>query len=132
MIDFFAQRGISISLIDKSSGLLIAKTRLTTQNWTYESGTIPANPNAYVVVSSCGYMTGFDFKDFHPSDVEGEWNVRIKEQDGKTLININLFNLKVEGKGDMINGAFYPNPCSYQARSTGVFEKSLANLFAGE
>jgi hypothetical protein len=132
VVDHFAQKGISISLIDKSSGLIIAKKRFVSTNWTYEENKLPKNSGAYVVVSRCGYVTGYDFKDFNPEYVDGEWNVRIKEQDGKTYININLFNLMAQGKSETINGAFYPNPCIYTVKSTGVFEQGLAKVFSRE
>lgn len=131
-IDYFAQKGISISTIDRSSGLLIARKRFASDNWSYEEAGRPKNPIAFVVVSSCGYMVGYSSQDFHPDYIEGEWNVRIKQEGDRTLINVNLYNLVVQGKPNIINGAQYANPCLYQAKSTGVFEKGLAQVFAGE
>lgn len=130
IIDYFAQRGISISIIDKSSGLIIAKNNFSTRYWTYEESGKPKDPSAYVVINPCKLIQGYDFKEFHPERVEGEWNVRVKTVDNKTLVNVNLFIQNVKERNEMINGS--ANPCLFEARSTGIFEKGLAEIFAGK
>lgn len=133
MIDFFAKKGIAITTVDKSTGLIVARNQFTTATWTHEENGKPINPEAYLVVSTCGYMKGYTYKDFHPQVVEGDWNVRIREESGgRVSVNINLYNLAVKGKAEYIGARYYPNPCTFIAKSTRVFEKSLAGLFAGE
>lgn len=129
-VDFFAQKGITITVIDKSSGLIVAGRTRFTKTYTFESNGKALDPEAFVIVNSCSVMMGYDFKNFKPYNVEGDWNVRIKEADGKTSININLVNLRAETFEKDTKG--FPYPCTWELKSTGVFEKSLAGLFAGE
>lgn len=89
IIDFFAKNGISIRIIDKSSGLIISgSTRLS---WTYEDKNgKPANSSSWVVIQKL--IDPGSKKPVNPLGIYGEWNIRIKEQNGKTLVNVNLVN----------------------------------------
>lgn len=125
IIDMFAKEGISISTIDKSSGLIVAgKTRFSSRYISHESGGNLINPNAFVVISSCSLVQGYDFKDYEPELIEGDWNVRIKTVEQGTRVNINLVNLYAKPPTTLINGEIRPL-CAFDARSTGVFEKVI-------
>ena len=123
LIDLFAQKGLSIKIIDKSSGLITSEKTSFQSSYTYEDAIgKPVNPNAFVVVAKTSYMGAV----YPPSSITGEWNVRIKQGEGKTLINVNLVNL---------NGQYVMAATRYggqttgeiDAKSTGVFEKLIAD-----
>ena len=112
---------MSIKIIDKSSGLIVSeKTKLS---WTREDkkGNL-INPGAFVVVQSYNTMAQAVL-----SYVTGDWNVRIKPlENGKTSINVNLVNIKATNTGAKLYGLYeYDIP----AKSTGVFEKTIAEQF---
>ncbi len=89
IIDFFAKNGIGIKIIDRSSGLIISGE--TTLTWSYENSKGELlNKDAWVAIYKI-YDPGSRIV-YKPYLVTGEWNIRIKEQSGKTLININLVN----------------------------------------
>lgn len=127
IIDFYAQNGIPIKIIDRSSGLIISeKTSLT---WSFEDkkGTM-VHPGAYVVLEKI--LDKMDNKPFIPNSVTGEWNVRIKTIEGKTSINVNLYNIEA------VYGSYYyssyahvaVSPVKVSGRTTGMFEKRLYEL----
>ncbi len=90
LIDLFAQKGLSIKIIDKSSGLITSEKTSFQSSYTYEDALgKPVNPNAFIVVAKTSYMGTV----YPPSSLTGEWNVRIKQGEGKTTINVNLVNL---------------------------------------
>jgi hypothetical protein len=117
IIDFFAKNGISIKIIDRSSGLIISgETSLT---WSFENNKGQLEKKDAWVAIYRMYDPGSRLT-YKPYLVTGEWNIRIKEQNEKTLININLVNpsytLTITS----------PNKTSFQKgylQSTGNFEK---------
>lgn len=125
IIDFFATTGISIKLIDRGSGLIMSeKSEL---KWSYEkpNGALD-DPTAWVVVPRM--IDKASNQPYRNVKVTGDWNIRIKEADGKTTINVNLVNINsvapvygmwaVEANNMAISGT----------RSTGVFEKMIADI----
>jgi len=125
-IDYFAQNGIPIRTIDKSSGIIISeKSKLS---WSFEdkNGKIRKS-NAFVVLSQI--FNDMSAKPYVPSEVTGEWNVRIKPVDSGTLINVNLYNIQA------IYGQIYYShythtiiePVKVDGRTTGVFEQGFEN-----
>jgi len=90
-VDYFAQHGIPIKIIDKASGLIVSdKAKLS---WSFEdkNGKL-LRPDAYVVLKK---MTGdYSDKPFKPDEVTGEWNIRIKPVGTGTSINVNLYNIQ--------------------------------------
>ena len=133
LIDLFAQNGLSIKLIDKSSGLIISDNSAITATWENKDLTLH-HPNAYIVTAK--YFDGNAHAEAgvtqlvtnkaslkKPSICRGEWNVRIKASGTGTLINVNLVNVKYEdfdGKGMVLKNLTY-------FRSTGKFEKLIAD-----
>lgn len=125
IIDFFATKGLTIRIIDRSSGLITSdKSALT---WTYENnkgGLV--NPSAWVVVAKM--IDPNTNKPILNPTVYGDWNIRIKEADGKTLLNVNLVNINAYG---IYYGFMQNTPTPFQlkdAKSTGNFEKMISDI----
>jgi len=130
VIDMFATDGISIKVIDKSSGLIITEKYSFINHYTYEGyngqlkpipGLLPTpiDPNAWVVVSRI--VTDTDIK---PREILGEWNVRLKPlENGKTSINVNLVNLKASAQIIPLGGTSYTEVLD--VKSTGKFEQMI-------
>jgi hypothetical protein len=133
LIDLFAQNGLSIKLIDKSSGLIISDNSAITATWEDKKGLL-VHPEAYIVTPKAfngviyaeqgiTHNGGNKASLKKPSIVRGEWNVRIKQGDKGSLINVNLVNVKYEDwDGKMM---VWRNLSSF--RSTGLFEKLIAD-----
>ncbi|MEO6313565.1 MAG: hypothetical protein ABIX01_11920 [Chitinophagaceae bacterium] len=125
IIDMFAQKGLSIKIIDKSSGLIVSeKSRLS---WSLEKkdGSLFDSTN-YVVLEKVSAKGSKYF--YTPTRVTGEWNVRIKADGKLTYININLTNIMAT-----YGSAYYSNgrivePVEIVGRTTGVFEKSIYEM----
>jgi len=121
-IDMFAQNGISIKLIDKSSGLLVSDISSLTWSFENDEGKL-SKPEAYVVIEKI--IDPGPMRPMKPNRVTGDWNIRIKsDSSGSTRININLVNIKAEMILPSHNGV--SETWEIQARSTGNFEKSIA------
>lgn len=117
IIDFFAQKGIPIKIIDKSSGLIVSdKANLS---WSYEDkkGKL-FQPSAFAAIRK--FMYPNISKPVNPEKVTGEWNIRIKETNGKTSINVNLYN--IEGTYQIGNSSSLRDP---NGKTTGVFEQLI-------
>jgi|ERR1035437_11202409 hypothetical protein len=122
IIDFFAQKGLSIKIIDRSSGLIISdKSALT---WTFEDSKGKLiNPNAWIVIEKS--IDPGPNKIIKPSSVAGDWNVRIKElPNNKTSINVNLVNIKAKRAYASKYGI---SEYEIKALSTGNFEKLISD-----
>ena len=122
IIDLFSSKGVSIKVIDKQSGLIVSDNSSLLNNYTFEDkeGKLE-NPNAWVVLERRGNGLGGVFR---PDKLTGDWNIRIKELNNKTVISVNLVNL---------NASLYVPPTNYasgnilpfNSKSTGVFEKLI-------
>lgn len=114
IVELFAVRGLAIKFIDKPSGLIIAERgsflHSSTQEW--PSGEL-VDPKAAIVYEKLMFG-GMNIK---PDDVTAEWNIRIAEEHGTTLINVNLVNIEVVYRTDP--------PEVRGGRSTGEFEQSI-------
>lgn len=124
IIDFFATKGISIKIIDKSSGLVVSEKTSFANNYTIENedGSLK-NPSAYIVVAPWKYYGAT----FGPQELSAEWNIRIKSlPDNKTSVNVNLTN--VQGSYSR-SGTQNSEPLyfTYSGKSTGKFEILIVN-----
>lgn len=122
IIDFFAQKGISIKIIDKSSGLIICEKTSFLHNYTFEiNGTI-RDYNAWIVLNHVDYAGA----EVRPDHVTGEWNVRIKPAPtGGTLINVNLTN--IDASMFIPRSQYSPGmQMTFTGKSTGKFEPFIA------
>ncbi len=128
IIDLFAENGIGIRIIDRSSGLIISNEKaLLTFTTEDKTGKI-LDPKAYVVAMR--YYDPNSRKYYKPLRVTGEWNIRIKEIENRTLININLLNINAEYNMVSTNAAYFNTTYSKleaKGYTTYEFEKLIAN-----
>jgi len=121
VIDIFAQKGLAINVIDKSSGLIGSNEYSFGNSMTYEmENGMPNDTTAWVIVNKYTSTLG---NIILPNTIKGSFNVRVKEEGNKTAININLVNLT----------AWYLHPSGslqipYEIKSTGKFEQSISDL----
>lgn len=116
IIELFSSQGIAIKLIDKNSGLILSERTSFLSDYSYENddGSLQ-NPNAFVVCDKVVWQTVLQY----PKQVTGEWNIRVVENSGKTLINVNLVNIQV---------IFSTNPAlEGTGKSTGKYERIVAD-----
>ena len=127
IIDLFATKGLSIKLIDKSSGLIVSEKTSFIDNYTVEnrSGDLEKE-DAYIIVEKKVYM---EYNEISlPKVITGEWNIRIKKVgNNKTSLNVNLTNINAT---TTISGTQYnpPRTIRYKAKSTGEFEEFITEL----
>jgi len=125
LIDLFAQNGMSIKVIDRSSGVIVSERGLVPSTIELDPGKLK-NPTAYAVSPKVRYATR-DKSLYY--ELTGEWSVRLKKSDKGTVISINIGN--VEGKyvayDDHSNAIVYTKHCP-TCRSTGVFEENISNF----
>lgn len=126
LVDLFAQKGLSIKIIDKSSGLITSDKAILTRTIENKDGSLQ-NPAAFIVVPQIyepGPMRYVALA--YDSDIFGEWNVRIKEFNGETIINVNIVNVQYsyyDPSTKLTKQAFITT-----YKSTGVFEKLITDL----
>jgi len=121
IIDFFAQKGISIAVIDRTSGLIVSS----------QSGIIGTTENskgqlrykeAFFVLQSSNAMN--DNSDFYKKiNMTAKWNIRIKKIDSGTSININL----TDAERTILLGNGAKQATAALGRTTGVFENLVYN-----
>jgi hypothetical protein len=124
LIDLFAQKGLPIKIIDRSSGLIISDRSLLTTTFELKAGGLKDSaaflvlPKLYVASSkkTTNIANGMP--------VTGEWNVRIKENTGSTTINVNIVNVRYETYDPVSNRTREHIATNYQ--STGIFERLVA------
>ncbi len=126
LIDLFAQKGLPIKIIDRSSGLVISDQSILPATFELKTGGLK-DPSAFIVLPKY-YNSGAKktYTIAGLSNVTGEWNVRIKTAGQGTTINVNIVNLK------------YFEPSIYTKlskevlvssfKSTGVFENIISEL----
>ena len=132
VIDYFAITGTPITTIEKQSGIIVSSKMSFVNNYTREDkkGNL-INPEGYVVIPTVRGRFG---NILEPSSLitgnwtmVGDWNVRVKSEGEKTIINVNLTNVQ----------CFYTAPGAYgrsqtsriPIKSTGRFESNLLELF---
>ena len=127
IIDFFGQKGIGIKIIDKNSWLIISDAY--NMSYTYEDSKGKLiDPNAFLVIrkklAPGNVMGALGGGTMNPESVSAEWNVILKEQQGKAVININIVNPRFIEYGSYQKIEFTPGGCY----STGVFENRLSEI----
>ncbi|PZR27320.1 MAG: hypothetical protein DI535_10865 [Citrobacter freundii] len=125
LIDLFAQKGLPIKLIDRTSGLLVSDRSVLPATYELNTGGLK-EPGAFIVMPKV-YVptTRKTFIIAMGSQVTGEWNVRIREVDGKTLINVNIVNVRYEPYDTENKRTREVISTGHQ--STGIFEKMVAD-----
>jgi hypothetical protein len=128
LIDLFAQKGLSIKIIDRSSGLIISEKTMLTHTTERNNGTLK-DSLAFTVGPRHYDKNTKKYNNYYFSAV-GEWNVRLKKADnGGTLINVNLVNIEAQPyvPGSLSNQSVAYLPAS-ACRTTGVFEKIISDI----
>ena len=119
VIDVFAQKGLSINVIDKSSGIVGTNDYSFANSITHEmANDMPFDTTAWVVINK--YMID-GLHPIYPTTSRGTFNVRVKEEGSKTSININLVGLSAS----FVSATTI---VPYQIKSTGVFERTFSEL----
>lgn len=137
LIDVFAQKGLSVRIIDKSSGLIISGKSELEATIEDKSNNL-VNPNAYIVIpyfmqfnkripitnpNAGAYSTKEQLK---ANPVYGDWNVRIKQTGTGSTINVNITNISYDYYDSKTKQTLNKGINVY--KSTGVFEKQLVDL----
>ena len=139
LVDVFTQKGLSIKMLDKSSGLIVSQKSLLPVTFEDKSGN-PVNSQAFIVVPSVvamgrrqpisGSLAGPYATEKQIAEkavpVYGDWNVRIKPNGNNSTITVNINNVYY----DYYNTVAQINvPTSINSfKTTGVFEAQLADL----
>lgn len=135
LIDIFAQKGLSIKIIDRSSGLIIStKSELTTT--AEDVNGIPFDKTAFIVVPTVVQfgkkvpVTGTSSGAYAVAKIAypayGDWNVRIKSNGTGCTINVNINNISYNAYDATAKA--YKDINLYTYKTTGVFENLLADL----
>jgi hypothetical protein len=138
VIDLFAQKGLTIKLIDRSSGLIVSEKTVLITSMEDDKGkaisslaeiVVPkykdgSTNGRYVPIS--GTTSGPYAAVMVPRPIFGEWNVRLKKlSTGGTSINININNLFYLDEY-IVGGHVMNNPVPIQFyKSTGIFEQFI-------
>lgn len=125
LIDIFAQKGLPIKIIDRSSGLIVSDRALLSSTFELKTGGLK-DPSAFIVLPKV-YLPSSKKTTNVALDlpVTGEWNVRIKEASGGSTINVNIVNVRYETYDFATKRTGERIATSYQ--STGVFERIIAD-----
>lgn len=127
LVDFFAQTGYSIKIIDKSSGLIVANRTLLPATYEDAKGRIIYD-TAYVVLTHYKGQEEYTRGLKYPGKVTGDWNVRIKADGDKTSININLVNILQQTSAIYYSDSHRPLWEPVNGVTTGRFEKTLYEI----
>lgn len=115
VIDYFAYTGITISTMEKASGLIVASKIAVPQ--TKELNGKPLDPNAFVVIP--------DVRNY-PKLATATFNVRVRDNGESVSITINMHDINASY---IKNNGFVIYQAPIEGKSTGVFENGLLNLF---
>lgn len=122
IIDLFAQKGLPIKIIDRSSGLIISDRSLFPITIEKKDGSLKDSTAYFVIPKMKNQGSGKYEPAFN--DVSGEWNIRIKEDPaGGTSININIVNMKYAYL--YYNSKVPQDKPLPSYKSTGVFENMV-------
>lgn len=121
VIDYFATNGIAIATLEKASGLIVSNKVQLRDAVTVEQDGKPLDKNAYIVIP---YAKNIIYK-----NVTSDFNVRVREVEGKVVITVNLPNIEAERTIKPTGFVMVSAPEQVEAKSTGVFENGLLDLF---
>lgn len=121
LIDYFAMSAAPISLIDKESGLIVSER--ATCSATVERNGKPLDSSAYVIIPDY-FRNSWTTSPLAPHFLvsTASFSVRVKPVDGKTLIYVNLYGMRVFSERSNESWGY--------GSSTGVFEKELLKFLS--
>ena len=126
IIDLFVLKGYSIKIVDKNSGLITSE-RVIVKVTVEKKNKELLDSKAFIVVPQI-YEPGPNR--YTPitknSDITGEWNIRIRTVQGKTVVDVNVVNLKYQFHDTYYRT--YREEILSNYKSTGVFERTIADL----
>ena len=127
VIDYFSETGVGIQTLDKSSGIIISQDYNFIIKFTVENDKGELIDSTAWAVCNCTTIKDQNGKTtaLPPTTSLGNFNVRIKEEGGKSKISINLLNFRFTRTYSGLYGM--QSTSTFQAYSTGVFEKSVMN-----
>ena len=123
LVDLFAQKGISIRIIDKSSGLIASERTKLSTSYEDSKGKL-YSPKAFVVLKRNNYQGDENMKKSY-FDVTGEWNVHLKQEANDVSVNINIVNIEGEQVYTSLYHGETRSRVTIRAQTTGVFEKLI-------
>jgi hypothetical protein len=126
LIDMFAQKGLSIKIIDRSSGLIISERTILPSTIELNSGALK-DPLAFAITPKIYDRYTKKNTPLH-SMLTGEWNVRIKKNGSGTTINVNVVNIEGNGYALAAGTTYARNVTCYECKSTGVFEQIISDI----
>jgi hypothetical protein len=119
LIDFFTTNGVTITTIDKQSGVIVSANYSFVRNYTNEDlkGNL-IDPKAWVVINFNGAGLGNLLK------LWGDITIHVTEENGTTKVIVTLNNLgsNASAYGYVLN--------IMTITTTGVFEKTIGDLIA--
>lgn len=125
LIDLFAQKGLSIKVIDKSSGLIVSERTAIPVSIEDKKGRLK-DPQAYLAVPKI-YVYNLEkpinYRGGEVNAVTAEWNVRIKATGNGSVVNVNLVNPSYTYQGSKSS----KTELIVGAKSTGIFENYIAD-----
>ena len=133
IIDFCAQTGVSIKIIDKNSGLIVTEKYNFKRHYSFEINGKLIDTTAWVALSYISVKGGYPDNSV---SVSADWNIRIKTDGAGSIINVNLTNIDAGVHFVKTNavGASFGAPrtenidYTLDGESTGVFEKMIIDL----
>lgn len=111
IIDWFFDQQLSISLIDKESGIIASGTISLLPQSAEERYGKPSNPEAYCVVAADPYYLWPNYV----GNVAGSIMARVRQDDDSTIVSVQLANLECRNSSNRY----------IEVKSTGVLEKKL-------
>ena len=128
IIDLFATKGISIKVIDKSSGLIVTEKYNFKKHYSFEINGRLIDSTAWIALSYVAVKGGYGD---YPVNVTADWNIRIKSDVTGSIINVNLTNIEAGIHLPVRNGGITSLPAqdfTFDGESTGVFEKLIIDI----
>jgi hypothetical protein len=123
VVDIFAVKSIPITLIDKSSGIVVSNKLNLSATYELLNG-MPKDSTAALIFNNV-YDSRFPSDGYLPfGGIYADFNVRVKEIDGKASINVNIQNVYYENTFTRHAGLI---KIMYDVKSTGVFEKAFTD-----
>lgn len=118
IVDWFFDQQLSISLIDKESGIIASGTISLLPQSAEEQRGEPSDPKAYCVVASDPYYLWPKYV----GNITGSIMARVRQDDDSTIVSVQIANLECSNSNNRY----------IEVKSTGVLEKKLLKQMIDE